>query len=75
MQKLTLLGLFLSCFEIQNVLGLWEGMELVLPQPDLTKCSHLGTAEVWRENLSQTKIFVKDKILNFFLLQTTAVPR
>ena len=66
MQKLTLLGLFLSCFEIQNVLGLWEGMELDLPQPDLTKCAHLGTAEGWRENLSQTKIFVKDKMLVIF---------
>merc|ERR1712106_433688 len=47
----TLLCLFLSCFEIQNVLGLWEGMDLVLPQPDLTKCSHLG--ECWVGNKCQ----------------------
>ena len=30
MQKLILLGLFLTYSEIQNVLGFWEGME---PQP------------------------------------------
>ena len=30
MQKLILLGLFLSCSEIKNVLTFWEGME---PQP------------------------------------------
>ena len=33
MQKLILLGLFLSCSEIQNVLAFWEGME---PQPHST---------------------------------------
>ena len=30
MKKLILLGLFLSCSEIQNVLAFWEGMNLMV---------------------------------------------
>ena len=71
MQKLTVLGLFLSCFEIQNVLGLWEDIG-PLPPPDLTRCSHLGTAVVWSE---KTKIFEKDKMLVIFFSPNYAVHR
>ena len=36
MQKLTILGLFLSCSEIHNVLGFWDYKWNPKPQPELT---------------------------------------